>query len=106
MQVTPNNLTVADYCHAMQRNEIRVNHEYQRSDKVWPEAARSFLVETILLGYPIPKMFLYQVTDLKSRKTIKEIVDGQQRSQALVDYFAGAYRLSRSIDLEEAKGRT
>jgi hypothetical protein len=76
MTTTPTDLTVADYCQAMERNEIRVNREYQRSDRVWPNAARSFLIETILLGFPMPKLAHYQVTDLRTRKVTKEIVDG------------------------------
>jgi len=76
-------MTIADYCAAMNRHEIVTNPNYQRSDKVWPPAARSFLIESILLGYPIPKIFLFQKTDLKSKKTIKEIVDGQQRSKTI-----------------------
>ena len=56
-------LTIADYCSAMSRHEIETNREYQRSDKVWPPAARSFLIETILLGYPVPKIFLFQKVD-------------------------------------------
>jgi hypothetical protein len=87
MQVTPSNFTVAEYCQQMAENKIIVNREYQRSDKVWPPAARSYLIETILLGYPIPKLSLYLKTDLKSRQTIKEIVDGQQRSQAIYRFF-------------------
>jgi hypothetical protein len=81
MIIQPTNYTIADYCAAMQRKEIVVNSDYQRSDKVWPPAARSFLIETILLNYSMPKLSLYQVTDVKSRKTYKEIVDGQQRSK-------------------------
>lgn len=40
MTTTPTNLTVADYCQAMERNEIRVNREYQRTERVWPTAVR------------------------------------------------------------------
>jgi hypothetical protein len=65
----------------MKSKDIIVNRSYQRSDKVWPPAARSYLVETVLLGYPIPKLSLHQRTDVKSRKVISEIVDGQQRSR-------------------------
>jgi hypothetical protein len=68
----------------MREKSIIVNHDYQRSDKVWPPAARSYLIETILLGFPIPKLSLYQTTDLKTKKTKKEIVDGQQRSQVML----------------------
>ena len=83
-----------------------VNREYQRSDQVWPPNARSLLIETILLGYPIPKFYLYQVSDLRSRRTVKEIVDGQQRSMAIRDFFEGAYRLSQVIELEDARGKS
>src|SRR5262245_51394389 len=99
-------MTVADYCKAMEQREIVVNPEYQRSDKVWPDTAKSFLIETILLGFPIPKLSLHQKVDLKSRKTVKEIVDGQQRSRAILDFYQGALRLSRSLDTLSAVGRT
>ena len=99
-------MAVADYCQAMERNEIRVNRDYQRSDKVWPTTARSFLIETILLGFPMPKLALFQVTDLKTRKVSKEIVDGQQRSMAILDFYKGKFRLSRKLDTAELAGKT
>jgi hypothetical protein len=98
-------MTVADYCQAMERNEIRVNRDYQRSEKVWPQAARSFLIETILLGFPMPKLAHYQVTDLKTRKVTKEIVDGQQRSMAVWDFYQNKFKLSKNIETEELEGK-
>lgn len=103
--LTPTTYTVAEYCTMLGRNEIVVNREYQRSDKVWPFAAQAFLIETMLLGYPVPKLSLHQITELKTRKTIKEIVDGQQRTKAIRAFFDGKLRLSRTLDLEEAAGR-
>lgn len=94
MQVTSSVFTIAEYCQQMRDKAIIVNHEYQRSDKVWPPAARSYLIETILLGFPIPKLSLYQLTDLKTKKTKKEIVDGQQRSQVIFDFLEGSFRMT------------
>lgn len=94
MKVTPTSLTIAEYCQQMQRNEIRVNRDYQRSAKVWPPNAKTYLIDTILLDYPMPKLSLYQRTDLKSRQTIKEIVDGQQRSMAIHEFFSNRLRLT------------
>lgn len=94
MHVTSSTFTIAEYCQQMREKTILVNHEYQRSDKVWPPAARSYLIETILLGFPIPKLSLYQTTDLKTKRTKKEIVDGQQRSQVISDFFEGNFRLT------------
>lgn len=78
----------------MDKGDIVINRDYQRSPKVWPPAARSYLIDTVLSGYPIPKISLYQKTDLKSRRTIKEIVDGQQRSAAIRAFFANELRMS------------
>jgi Protein of unknown function DUF262 len=89
----------------MDRNEIIVNHDYQRSPKIWPPAARSFLIETILLGYPMPKLSLFQNTDVKSRRTIKEIVDGQQRSISIYDFYHDRFPISRKAELSDAAGR-
>lgn len=97
---------VADYCNAFDRGEIRVNRNYQRSEKVWPDAARSYLIETMLLDFPLPKFYLHQITDLRSRQTVKEIVDGQQRSMTINDFFNNRLRLTGTIETEEAAGKT
>ena len=109
MQATTTTYTVAQYCDQLTQGTITVNRDYQRSATVWPTAARSYLIDTILHGYPIPKLSLYQKTDLRSRKTRFEIVDGQQRSLAILDYFQdklritgpSAYNGRRFSDLDE-----
>ena len=94
MQVTTTSYTIAEYCQQMLEKNVTVNREYQRSSKVWPAAARSYLIDTILSGFPIPKLSLYQKTDLRTRRTIKEIVDGQQRSNAILDFFNDDLRIT------------
>src|SRR5216683_1809309 len=105
MKISPTQMTVADYCAAMQRSEIVVNRKYQRSDKVWPPVAKSYLIETMLLDYPVPKLSLFQVTDLKTRKTYKEIVDGQQRSSTIFEFFNDEFALSRNLETDEVAGK-
>ena len=98
MRVSTPEFTVVEYCQQLERGDITVNRDYQRSAEVWPFPAQSYLVETILLGFPIPKLTLYQHTDLRSRRTLKEIVDGQQRSMAILEFFKDRLRLSpRSV---------
>lgn len=106
MEVTGTPFTIADYCAAMKRNEIKVNHDYQRTSKVWPPAAKSFLIETILLGYPMPKLSLFQRTDVKSRQTIKEIVDGQQRSVTILEFYEDKLSLSGRATPTTAAGKS
>jgi hypothetical protein len=104
MNIVSTNMTVVDFCDALARGDITVNKKYQRSEKVWPQVARSYLIETILLDYPIPKMYLYQITDLRRRKTTKEIVDGQQRSSTIRDFYNDSFALS--VDNTDVRGRT
>jgi hypothetical protein len=94
MRVTLTSYTVADYCHQLIEKTTTINREYQRTDKVWPTAAKSYLIDTILRGFPIPKLSLYQTTDLRSRKTVHEVVDGQQRSMAILEFFKGDFALT------------
>lgn len=105
MNISHPEITVADYVAMFDRKEVRVNRDYQRSDQVWPRAAQSFLIETILTDFPVPKLFLHQKTDLRTRRTNKDIVDGQQRTRAIVDYFNDGYRLSSNVALDGAAGR-
>lgn len=106
MNITPSSYTISDYCEAMKRKKLIVNREYQRSGKVWPPPARSFLIETILLGYPIPKLSLYQITDVKSKETYKEIVDGQQRSRAILDFYDDKLKISSFSEMSDVASKT
>ncbi len=105
MKANASPMSVADYCNAMQEKKVIVNSDYQRKDGLWNAPARSFFIESILLEYPIPKIFVYAKLDLKTRGIIKEIVDGQQRSQALMLFYGNNLALSKNIETEELRGK-
>ena len=104
-RTNPVTLTVADYCDLYSRNQVRIDRKYQRNAGIWSERAQSYLIETMLRGFPIPKLALYQQTDIISRQSIKYVVDGQQRTLAIVDFFSDRLQLSRSIDEVDARGK-
>lgn len=104
MKANASPMSVADYCNAMKERKIVVNTDYQRKDGLWNSPARSFFIESILLEYPIPKLFVYAKLDLKTRGIIKEIVDGQQRTQALMLFYENKLALSKNIETEELRG--
>ncbi|WP_223524268.1 MULTISPECIES: DUF262 domain-containing protein [unclassified Pseudomonas] len=104
MKANASPISVADYCSSMQEKKIVVNSDYQRKDGLWNAPARSFFIESILLEYPIPKMFVYAKLDLLTRAVVKEIVDGQQRSQALMLFYENKLALSKNIETEELRG--
>lgn len=94
VRVTNSTFTISEYVEQLKSGTIIINKDYQRTDKVWPTSAKSFLMDTILLGYPMPKLSLYQRTDLKTMKTVKEIVDGQQRTTAIREFYENKFPIS------------
>lgn len=97
--------SIADYCQQLILGSITVNKEWQREDKIWSSYVRSYFIESLLLEYPIPKLFLYVKFDLKTRTSKKEIVDGQQRSQALRLFYENKMQISSRIETEDLKGK-
>ena len=104
MKILNQNMTIRDYCAALDRGDIIINRNYQRSDQVWPQMAKSYLIETVILDYPVPKLFLHQATDIRTRQSVKHIVDGQQRTQAIVDFRADRLTLSGALETDYLKG--
>lgn len=104
MRATPSPMSVADYCHEYAAGKIKVNEEYQRKVGLWTSQARSYFIESILLEFPIPKLYLHARLDLKSRQVIKDVVDGQQRTQALMMFYDNKQRLTSNIDTDELRG--
>lgn len=94
VRVTNSTFTISEYVDQLRSGTIVINREYQRTDKVWPTSAKSYLMDTILLGYPMPKLSLYQKTDLATLKTVKEIVDGQQRTTAIREFYDNKFPIS------------
>ena len=105
-QPSDTHITVAQFCEQLDRQSIVINREYQRQEGVWPAMAQSFLIETILLGLPVPKLALHLKTDRATQRTIGEIVDGQQRATAISGFLKGHIRLSQNLDLADARGQT
>lgn len=71
--------------------------KFQRR-RVWPKKAKSNLIETMVLGLPIPKLYMRQHLDLRSNKSIHEIVDGQQRLSAVLDFYDDLVALPKEED--------
>ena len=89
---TPQHYTIADFLKWHDDNELVLNPKFQRGS-VWPSAARSYLIDSLLRGYPIPKLLLRTTVDRDSRRTIRDVVDGQQRLRTIIDFAAGRFTL-------------
>jgi len=76
------------------RARIDTNPDYQRPS-VWSVAQRQLLIDTILRGYDIPKMYWRQTDSNPDRY---EVVDGQQRLRTIWGYFDGEFGLPADAD--------
>jgi hypothetical protein len=90
----PRTATINDLREWNERNELVLAPEFQRR-KVWGPKARSFLIDTILNGFPIPAIHIRQKIDVKTKRTIREVVDGQQRLRAILDYIEDAFSVMK-----------
>lgn len=85
-------------------HSLEITPKFQRR-KVWKPQAKAFLIETILLGLPVPPIYLRVTQNAAKTKTIREVVDGQQRISAVLEFMDDGFRLSKSVD-EAFKNKT
>jgi len=90
----PRTATINDFREWDQRNELILAPEFQRR-KVWGPKARSFLIDTILNGFPIPAIHIRQKIDVGTKRTIRQVVDGQQRLGAILNYIKDEFTVMK-----------
>jgi Protein of unknown function DUF262 len=74
------------------QSELEIRPPFQRNP-VWSEKQKSFLVDTILRGYPIPEIYMQEEVFASGEQRFV-IVDGQQRVRACLEFIEGKYGLS------------
>src|SRR5213593_2627496 len=89
------NYSIRDFEEWDERDELTLAPKFQRRD-VWSDKARSYLIDTILNGKPIPKIYMRQDTNPETRRTVREIVDGQQRLRTVLSFVKDGFKISKS----------
>lgn len=75
---------------------LEVDNSFQRN-YVWTVKNQIQLIESILIGYPIPEIYLWNTgTDENTGDTKYSIIDGQQRCGAVFQFIANNYKLKES----------
>ena len=76
---------VSDFLSWNRGRSLILSPAFQRRP-VWPKGAKSFLIDTIVRGIPMPIIFLRQRTDPKTLEPQREVVDGQQRLRTVISF--------------------
>jgi len=106
MRIRRWDMRMGDFLDLVEANRIRINRSYQRSSKVWPLNAKSYLVETVVEELVLPPFMVHAVRGRAGRKGHGELVDGQQRTVALLSFRNDEFRLSDAVDRKALRGRT
>lgn len=84
-----NRQTISWFIDLHRRELLELDPPYQRRS-VWNQRYREDFIETVLLGYPAPSIFLYEEIE-DDGSTHYSVVDGKQRLTTIFDFVDGAF---------------
>lgn len=70
-----------------ERGDIQLDPEFQR-EEVWYSKQKSELIESILMGIPIPVFYFFEAKD-----TTIQVVDGRQRISTFIDFMNDKFKI-------------
>lgn len=86
--------SINDFLEWENNKQLELSPKFQRRS-VWTDTARSFLMDTIIEGKPIPKVFVRQKLNTQTRKSVREVVDGQQRLRTILSFMKDGFVISK-----------
>ncbi len=92
--------SLSDFVEWDRNGVLELSPDFQRRS-VWTDKAKSYLIDTVLRGKPMPKIIITQ--RLEGAKTVRVVVDGQQRLRAILEYYNGDFKVSKAHNKELSK---
>lgn len=92
MEISKKSWPILSACGIQKR--IDTNPDFQRPP-VWSRSQKQLLIDTILRGYDIPKLYWRKTGSGPDRY---DVVDGQQRLRAIFEYQSGGFALPKDND--------
>ncbi len=84
--------TVSDIITWLDEKTLVLNANFQRRS-VWATTAKTYFIDTILRGRPTHKIYLRTRTDVRTRRSYREVVDGQQRLRTIHEFASNEFAL-------------
>jgi hypothetical protein len=91
--------TALDFNAFRESKSLVIAPKFQRRP-IWHRPARAFFIDTLIRGLPVPPIYLRISQSEDRSRTIREVIDGQQRIRALLDFIDGNYALIRPWTLD------
>ena len=67
--------------------------EYQRDDNIWSDKNRKYLIDSILRGFDIPKIYFHGPDEYGNY----DIIDGRQRLRAIFDFIKNEFTTDKKL---------
>lgn len=85
LDITRTTYRVADFLSWQRSGNLRLRPPFQRNS-VWSGKAKSFFVDSLVRGFPVPLIFIQDKTDPKTYEPERLVVDGQQRLRTILSF--------------------
>lgn len=82
---------IAWFKQASELHQLQMKPPFQRN-LVWTDKQKSFLIDTILNSYPVPELYMQDITNEDGSK-IYTVVDGQQRITACLEFISNLFEI-------------
>jgi len=86
--------SINDFVEWDKQNTLILNASFQRR-AIWSDDAKSYLMDTIIRGKPIPKVFIRQKINASTKTSIRDVVDGQQRLRTILAYVQDGFTIAK-----------
>ncbi len=104
LKVTPFEAKTLSWWRARQ-TKIDMDPPYQRRGRLWSATDKAYLVDSILNGFDVPKLYIadftYTDSTLNKKRLPYAIIDGKQRFEAIFDFFEERITLNPDFVLLE-----
>ena len=95
MKAMASNQNISWFNRRYKEDSLELSPEFQRNP-VWQQPQKDYLIETILLGLPIPE--IYYVTRINpDGESIYLVVDGQQRLRTIIEFVNNEFEVKHPI---------
>jgi hypothetical protein len=88
-------LVIQDLINLKKSDELDIAPWYQRRS-VWNPAQKSYMINTLFEQKPIPAVYIRHSLNLEKSKSIKEVVDGQQRIRTILSFYENEFSAKHS----------
>src|ERR1700691_3499305 len=92
--------SISDFLEWRKNSILDISPDFQRRG-VWTRTAKSFLIDTVVRGKPIPKLLITQ--ELKDQRNIRTVVDGQQRLRTIFEFISNDFTVLKAHNETFAK---